>query len=83
MITQGEEIYDYAPAPEDQRFGLTKGKYIGFATWDKPYPPTDVSAYTWNKIVGDDADYYKLNPLVESAAVNKDGIFNLALKYNI
>ena len=83
MITQGEEIYDYAPAPEDQRFGLTKGNYIGFATWDKPYPPTDVSAYTWNKIVGEDANYYKLNPLIESAAVNKDGIFNLALKYNI
>ena len=32
---------------------------------------------------GADANYYKLNPLIESAAVNKDGIFNLALKYNI
>ena len=29
MITQGNTQYDYAPAPEDQQFGLTPGKYIG------------------------------------------------------
>ena len=57
MITQGSEPYDYAPAPEDQQFGLTQGKYIGIMSWDKPYPPLDPSAYTWSAFQGQDADY--------------------------
>ena len=48
MITQGSEHYDYAPAPEDQQFGLTSGTYLGIASWDKPYPPLDPSVYTWS-----------------------------------
>lgn len=36
MITQGSEPYDYAPAPEDQQFGLTPGLYLGIASWTSP-----------------------------------------------
>lgn len=48
MITQGSEPYDYAPAPEDQQFGLTPGLYLGIASWDKPYPPLDPQMYQWS-----------------------------------
>ena len=48
MITQGSEPYDYAPAPEDQQFGLTPGLYLGIASWGKPYPPLDPQMYQWS-----------------------------------
>ena len=48
MITQGSESYDYAPAPEDQQFGLTPGLYLGIVSWDKPYPPFDPQMYQWS-----------------------------------
>ena len=48
MITQGSEPYDYAPAPEDQQFGLTPGLYLGIVSWDKPYPPFDTQMYQWS-----------------------------------
>lgn len=60
MITQGSEAYDYAPAPEDQQFGLTPGLYLGIASWDKPYPPLDPQMYQWSKAIGENgknADY--------------------------
>ena len=55
MITQGSEPYDYVPAPEDQQFGLTPGLYLGIASWDKPYPPLDPSAYTWSSTTDKEA----------------------------
>ena len=55
MITQGSEHYDYAPAPEDQQFGLTSGTYLGIASWDKPYPPLDPSVYTWSSTTDKEA----------------------------
>lgn len=55
MITQGSEPYDYAPAPEDQQFGLTSGTYLGIASWDKPYPPLDPSVYTWSSTTDKEA----------------------------
>ena len=60
MITQGSEAYDYAPAPEDQQFGLTSGTYLGIASWGKPYPPLDPQMYQWSKAIGENgknADY--------------------------
>ena len=32
---------------------------------------------------GNDAEFYKLNPLIELAAVDKDGKLGVSLKYNI
>ena len=83
MITQGNTQYDYAPAPEDQQFGLTPGKYIGIMSWDKPYPPLDPSAYTWSAFQGQDAELYRLNPLEESAIVGNDGACKVILRYNV
>ena len=86
MITQGEEEYEYAPAPEDQQFGLTTGKYIGIATWDKPYPPLDPSAYTWSAFKGEngkDAEIYRLKASKESAKVTADGLLICDAAYTI
>lgn len=83
MITQGNTPYDYAPAPEDQQFGLTQGRYIGIMSWDKPYPPLDPSAYTWSAFQGQDAELYKLSPLEESAIVGNDGTCKVTLRYNV
>ena len=55
MITQGSEHYDYAPAPEDQQFGLTSGTYLGIASWDKPYPPLDPQMYQWSSTTDKEA----------------------------
>ena len=60
MITQGNTPYDYAPAPEDQQFGLTPGLYLGIASWGNPYPPLDPQMYQWSKAIGENgknADY--------------------------
>ena len=86
MITQGEEEYEYAPAPEDQQFGLTTGKYIGIATWDKPYPPLNPSAYTWSAFKGEDgkdAEIYRLKASKESAKVTADGLLVCDAAYTI
>ena len=86
MITQGEEEYEYAPAPEDQQFGLTSGKYIGIASWDKPYPPLDPSAYTWSAFKGEDgkdAEIYRLKASKESAKVTADGLLICDAAYTI
>ena len=55
MITQGSEHYDYAPAPEDQQFGLTPGLYLGIASWDKPCPPLDPQIYQWSSTTDKEA----------------------------
>lgn len=55
MITQGSEPYDYAPAPEDQQFGLTPGLYLGIASWGKPYPPLDPQIYQWSSTTDKEA----------------------------
>lgn len=86
MITQGEEEYEYAPAPEDQQFGLTSGKYIGIATWDKPYPPLNPNAYTWSAFKGEDgkdAEIYRLKASKESAKVTADGLLVCDAAYTI
>ena len=83
MITQGNTPYDYAPAPEDQQFGLTQGRYIGIMSWDKPYPPLNPNAYTWSAFQGQDAELYKLSPLEESAIVGNDGTCKVTLRYNV
>lgn len=86
MITQGEEEYEYAPATEDQQFGLTSGKYIGIATWDKPYPPLNPSAYTWSAFKGEDgkdAEIYRLKASKESTKVTADGLLICDAAYTI
>lgn len=86
MITQGEEEYEYAPAPEDQQFGLTQGKYLGVASWDKPYPPLDPNAYTWSAFKGEDgkdAEIYRLKASKESAKVTADGLLICDAAYTI
>ena len=86
MITQGEEEYEYAPAPEDQQFGLTQGKYIGIMSWDKPYPPLNTSAYTWSAFKGEDgkdAEIYRLKSSKESAKVTADGLLVCDAAYTI
>ena len=86
MITQGEEEYEYAPAPEDQQFGLTTGKYIGIATWDKPYPPLNPNAYMWSAFKGEDgkdAEIYRLKASKESAKVTADGLLICDAAYTI
>ena len=55
MLTMGEDKYDYAPAPEDQDAGTFPGKYLGIASWDKPYPPLDPSVYTWSSTTDKEA----------------------------
>ena len=86
MITQGEEEYEYAPAPEDQQFGLTSGKYIGIVSWDKPYPPLNPNAYTWSAFKGEDgkdAEIYRLKASKESAKVTADGLLVCDAAYTI
>lgn len=83
MITQGNTPYDYAPAPEDQQFGLTQGRYIGIMSWNKPYPPLNPNAYTWSAFQGQDAELYKLSPLEESAIVGNNGACKVTLRYNV
>ena len=86
MITQGEEEYDYAPAPEDQQFGLTQGRYIGITSWDKPYPPLNTNAYTWSAFKGEDgkdAEIYRLKASKESAKVTADGLLICDAAYTI
>lgn len=83
MLTLGEEVYDYAPAPEDQLFGLTQGKYLGVASWDKPYPPMNSTLYQWTKVEGKDAELYRLHALEETAVVNDKGVCKITLRYEV
>lgn len=85
-VEYGDKATEYSPAPEDQQFGLTTGKYIGIATWDKPYPPLNPSAYTWSAFKGEDgkdAEIYRLKASKESAKVTADGLLICDAAYTI
>lgn len=74
-LERGDVSTDWSPAPEEQNFGLTPGKYLGTSISDLPYPPMTVGAYSWALIKGTDgtngvdAISYKLIPVTESASV--------------
>lgn len=85
-VEYGDKATEYSPAPEDQQFGLTSGKYIGIATWDKPYPPLNTNAYTWSAFKGEDgkdAEIYRLKASKESAKVTADGLLVCDAAYTI
>ena len=81
MITQGSEPYDYAPAPEDQQFGLTSGQYLGIASWDKPYPPLDPQMYQWSKLTDEEAAK-KAQEAIKAAETANSTATNAATKAN-
>ena len=85
-VEYGDKATEYSPAPEDQQIGLTAGKYIGIASWDKPYPPLNPSAYTWSAFKGEDgkdAEIYRLKASKESAKVTADGLLICDAAYTI
>ena len=66
--------------------GKETGKYIGIATWDKPYPPLNPNAYTWSAFKGEDgkdAEIYRLKASKESAKVTADGLLICDAVYTI
>lgn len=66
--------------------GKETGKYIGIATWDKPYPPLNPNAYTWSAFKGEDgknAEVYRLKASKESAKVTADGLLICDAAYTI
>lgn len=66
--------------------GKETGKYIGIASWDKPYPPLNPSAYTWSAFKGEDgkdAEIYRLKASKESAKVTADGLLVCDAAYTI
>lgn len=81
MITQGSEPYDYAPAPEDQQFGLTPGLYLGIASWDKPYPPLDPQMYQWSSTTDKEA-MKKALLAIKAAETANSAATNAATKAN-
>ena len=81
MITQGSEPYDYAPAPEDQQFGLTPGTYLGIASWDKPYPPLDPQMYQWSGTTDKEA-MKKAQEAIKTAETANSAATNAATKAN-
>ena len=81
MITQGSEPYDYAPAPEDQQFGLTPGLYLGIASWDKPYPPLDPQMYQWSSTTDKEA-MKKAQEAVKAAETANSTAASAATKAN-
>jgi len=81
MITQGSEPYDYAPAPEDQQFGLTPGLYLGIASWDKPYPPLDPQMYQWSGTTDKEA-MKKAQEAIKAAETANSAATNAATKAN-
>lgn len=85
-VEYGDKATEYSPAPEDLQFGLTTGKYIGIASWNKPYPPLNPSAYTWSAFKGEDgkdAEIYRLKASKESAKVTADGLLICDAAYTI
>ena len=49
-IEKADIATPWTPAPEDCTFGTTQGDYLGILTWDKPYPSSDPTDYTWTEI---------------------------------
>lgn len=83
IVRKGEAAPDWIPSKQEDMIGMQQGSYLGIASWDKPYPPLDPSAYTWSEFKGQDAELYKLNPLEESAVVGEYGECNIDLQYEI
>ena len=86
QFAQGNGVDTWQPSPKDAQLGTTTGKYIGIATWDKPYPPLNPSAYTWSAFKGEDgkdAEIYRLNASKESAKVTADGLLVCDAAYTI
>ena len=52
-LERGDVATDWSPAPEEQNFGLTPGKYLGTSISDLPYPPMTVGVYSWTLIKGE------------------------------
>ncbi len=86
---QGRNYLKGQDTTPDDTFGTTPGSWMGTVTWDKPYPPFDVTAYTWSKIKGEDgapgtpAELYRLKAITERAVVNEEGMLSVALQYAI
>lgn len=51
-VVRGAAAPRYAPAPEEQQFGLTPGRWLGVAVTDAGWPPTDVKDYSWSETQG-------------------------------
>ena len=86
QFAQGKGVDTWQPSPKDAQLGTTTGKYIGIATWDKPYPPLNPSAYTWSAFKGEDgkdAEIYRLKASKESAKVTADGLLVCDAAYTI
>lgn len=76
----------WMPSIQEENIGTTTGKYIGIATWDKPYPPLNQDAYTWSAFKGEDgkdAEIYRLKASKESAKVTADGLLICDAAYTI
>lgn len=97
-LEEGNAATEWTPAPEDQQFGLTPDAWLGVATWDKPYPPMEESAYSWSEVKGKDglpgrdgadgndghpAEFYRLVPIAEKATVDGSGKLTANLSYQI
>ena len=86
QFAQGNGVDTWQPSPKDAQLGTTTGKYIGIATWDKPYPPLNPNAYTWSAFKGEDgkdAEIYRLKASKESAKVTADGLLICDAAYTI
>ena len=78
QFAQGQGVDTWQPTPKDAAIGTTAGKYLGVASWDKPYPPLNPQMYQWSKATGDGIEYIYCRTEVENApvspiSVNKDG----------
>lgn len=76
----------WMPSIQEENIGTTTGKYIGIASWDKPYPPLNPNAYTWSAFKGEDgkdAEIYRLKASKESAKVTADGLLICDAAYTI
>ena len=86
QFAQGNGVDTWQPSPKDAQLGTTTGKYIGIATWNKPYPPLNTNAYTWSAFKGEDgkdAEIYRLKASKESAKVTADGLLVCDAAYTI
>lgn len=83
QFAQGKGVDTWQPAPKDAVIGTTAGKYLGVASWEKPYPPLISSMYQWAKVEGKDAELYRLRALEETAVVDDKGACKVVLRYEV
>lgn len=83
QFAQGQGVDTWQPTPKDAAIGTTAGKYLGVASWDKPYPPLNSAMYQWTKVEGKDAELYKLHVLEEAAIVDDKGACKITLRYEV